>query len=246
MCPNPLQAVPLWDANRESGMKAKKIGERRKTLRVRIARRLISGIAVLIPLGITLFVLSVLFKATVGVSAAFLGLFLGDLPRNVVIMLAVALSVGVVYIAGALASHVIGRKVIALGEVLVAQIPVVKTIYATSKQVIEMFQGRPDSQSQKVVLVEFPTPGLKAFGFLTGHITMPDATECYKIFIPTAPNPTSGYFQLVPISRCEVLDLSTEEALRLIISVGILAPPSLQASMTSATAAYVPGEDKVT
>jgi len=223
-------------------MIVKEIGERRKTLRSRIARRLISGIAVLIPLGITLFALSIIFKATVGVSASFLGLFLGDLPRNVVLILSVLLSVGVVYIAGLLASHVVGRKAIALGEVLVAQIPVVKTIYSASKQVIEMFQADPDSQSRKVVLVEFPTPGLKAFGFLTGRITMPDATECYKIFIPTAPNPTSGYFQLVPISRCEVLDMSSEEALRIIISVGILAPPYLQASATESMPAYVPVE----
>lgn len=140
------------------------------------------------------------------------------------------------------ASHVVGRKVIALGEVLVAQIPVVKTIYATSKQIIELFQGRSETQSQKVVLVEFPTPGLKAFGFLTGHITMPDATECYKVFIPTAPNPTSGYFQLVPVDRCEILDMSSEQALRLIISVGILAPPNLQASATESMPAYVPVE----
>ncbi len=213
-------------------MKAEEVRERRKTLRVRIARPLISGVAVLIPLGITLFSLSIIFKATVGVSASFLGLFLGDMPANVIIVLSILLSVAVVYIAGFLTSHVIGRKVIALGEVLVAQIPVVKTIYATSKQVIEMFQGQPESQDRKVALVEYPTPGLKAFGFLTGRITMPDATECYKIFIPTAPNPTSGYFQLVPSSRCEVLDMSTEEALRLIISVGILAPARLQASTT--------------
>ncbi len=223
-------------------MEAKETGERRKTLRVRIARRFISGIAVLIPLGITLFALSIVFKATVGVSASFLGLFLGDLPRNIVIILSVLFSVGVVYIAGLLASHVVGRKVIALGEVLVAQIPVVKTIYATSKQVIEMFQGHSNSQTRKVVLVEYPTPGLKAFGFLTGRITMPDATEYFKIFIPTAPNPTSGYFQLVPISRCEVLDMSTEEAFRIIISVGILAPPCLQASATEFMPGYVPIE----
>jgi len=223
-------------------MEANETGERRKTLRVWVARRLISGVAVLIPLGITLFVLSVLFKATVGVSTSFLSLFLGDMPRHIVIILAVLLSGFVIYIAGALASHVVGRKAIALGEVLVAQIPVVKTIYSASKQVIEMFQADPDSQSRKVVLVEFPTPGLKAFGFLTGRITMPDATECYKIFIPTAPNPTSGYFQLVPISRCEALDMSTEEAVRLIISVGILAPPYLQASVTESTPAYVPVE----
>jgi uncharacterized membrane protein len=223
-------------------MAAKETGERRKTFRVRVARRLISGVAVLIPLGITLFALSIIFKATVGVSASFLGLFLGDLPRNVVITLAILLSIGVVYIAGLLASHVVGRKAIALGEVLVEQIPVVKTIYATSKQVVELFQGRSETQSQKVVLVEFPTPGLKAFGFLTGRITMPDATECYKVFIPTAPNPTSGYFQLVPVGRCEVLDMSSEEALRLIISVGILAPPSLEVLAKMTTPAHVPVE----
>jgi len=228
--------------NRKSDMEGKDIGDGRRTIRVQMARHFISGIAVLIPLGITLFALSVIFKATVGVSASFLGLFLGDLPRNVVITLAILLSIGIVYLAGLLASHVVGRKAIALGETLVAQIPVVKTIYATSKQVIEMFQGHPDSQSRKVVLVEYPTPGLRAFGFLTGRITMPDATECYKIFIPTAPNPTSGYFQLVPTSRCEVLDMSTEEALRLIISVGILAPPSLEVLAKMTTPAHVPVE----
>jgi uncharacterized membrane protein len=226
-------------------MKTRDKTERHKTLRSRVARRLISGLLVLIPLGITLFVLSLFFRATVGVSASLLGVFLGDLPESAVVLLAVALNIGVVYVAGVLASHVIGRKIIALGETVVAQIPVVKTIYATSKQVLELFQGRPDTEDQKVVLVEFPMAGLKAFGFLTGRIATPDGEECFKVFIPTTPNPTTGYFQLVPVARCQVLDMTTEEALRLIMSAGFLAPPDLRASGTKTTPVLVPENDQI-
>ena len=212
----------------------RKKGERRKAFRGRVAAPFVSGLLVLIPLGITLFVLSVFFKATVGVSASFLTLFLGDLPQSLLVLIAAAVCVGGIYVAGFLASHVIGRKVIALGESLVAQIPVVKTIYASSKQVIALFQRQPDTKNQQVVLVDFPAPGLKAIGFLTGHISMPDGTKCYKVFIPTTPNPTTGYFQILPASSCDVLDMSTEEAFRVIMSAGFLAPPVLRVVGSSA------------
>ena len=103
--------------------------------------------------------------------ATFLGLFLAELPTGIVVLLATILSLAILYITGTLASHVVGRRLIALGERIVAQIPVVKTIYAAAKQVIELVRGRPESANQQVILVDFPAPGMKAFGFLTGQIT---------------------------------------------------------------------------
>lgn len=204
----------------------------------RVVQRLASGLLVLVPLVITLSVLGLLFRATVGALASFLGFFLGELPAGTVLLLASLVSVALVYLAGTLASHVVGRRAIAAGERLLAHIPVVKTIYAAASQVIELVKGNPDTVKQTVLLVEFPAPGMKAFGFMTGRITTPDGTECYTVFIPTTPNPTTGFLQIVPVARAEALDISMEEAFRLVMSAGFLAPPSLTAQGTPMDAAH--------
>lgn len=190
--------------------------------------RLISGLLILVPLGITLFVLSFIFNITVGVLVPVLHALLPDLPPLVASALSLGILLAVLYLAGSLASLVLGRKIIAFGERIVEQIPVVKSIYSSSKQVIQLFMHRPEASMRRVVLIDFPSPGLKAFGFVTGEIMLPDGTPCYKVFIPTTPNPTTGFLQLSPIASTPVLAITPEEAIRLIMSGGLLAPAALQ------------------
>ena len=208
-------------------MKAKNPGlVHRMTRSVR--GRLISGLLILVPLGITLFVLSFIFNITVGVLVPVLHAILPDLPPGAASALSLLLLLSVLYLAGSLASLVLGRKLIAFGERIVDQIPVVKSIYSSSKQVIQLFMHRPEAGMRRVVLISFPSPDLKAFGFVTGEITLPDGTPCYKVFIPTTPNPTTGFLQLSPVASTPVLDLTPEEAIQLIMSGGLLAPAALQ------------------
>lgn len=192
-----------------------------------VRNRLLSGLLVLIPLGISLFVLSLFLKATAGILMPLMTMLLGDLPKGVVFLLSVVVVFGVLYLAGMLASFVVGRKLIGVGERLVDQIPIVKTIYSVSKQVIQLFQTPSSGARRQVALVDFPAPGLKAISFVTGIITLPDGTVCYKVFIPTTPNPTTGFLQMVPVATAQLLDLSVEDAITLIMSGGVLAPDAL-------------------
>lgn len=187
--------------------------------------RLLSGLLVLVPLGITLLVLSLLLKATVGGLVAILDLFLPPVvPQIAIVAVSLALLVVILYLVGTLASFVVGRKLIDLGEKIVEQIPIAKTVYATSKQVIELLRGEAGAAGREVALIEFPGPGLKVLGFVTGRVVMADGAPCYTVFVPTTPNPTSGFLEFVPAEKVEILPISVEEAVKLIMSGGVLAP----------------------
>lgn len=192
-----------------------------------IRNRLLSGFLVIVPIAVTVFVLGIAFKATVGTVATAIDAFLNGFPRTVVYILSVGILFGVLYTAGLLASFVIGRKAIAMGERLVEMIPVVKTVYSASKQVIHLLNRDAAETPRATALVDFPAPGIKAFGFVTGRIRMPDGRLWIKVFIPTTPNPTTGFLQIVPEERCMLLDLSTEDAFGVIMSAGVLAPLDL-------------------
>lgn len=193
-----------------------------------IRSRMIAGLLVIIPIGITIFVATFAFRFTAGLLMPALRLVWKDVPEAYGSVLAVAIFVIAVYVVGLLASFVVGRRIIALGEWMVGQIPVLAPIYSASKQVMQTISDRGAMKGQEVVLVDFPAAPLKSFGFVTGAVTAPDGTECYKVFIPTTPNPTTGFLQLVPRASAEVLNMTTEEAFRIIMSAGLLAPPSLK------------------
>lgn len=193
-----------------------------------IRNRLISGLLVLVPLGITLFVMSFILKATAGIMLPLTRALFGHFPPWAVLSLSLFLVISTLYIVGLLTTMVVGRRIIAVSEWVVNQIPLVKTIYSSSKQVIDVFRTRAATGERQVILVEFPGPGLRALGFVTGLITTVDGTRCYKVFIPTTPNPTTGFLQFIPIERGHLLDMSTDEAFRVIMSGGVLAPNVLQ------------------
>jgi uncharacterized membrane protein len=105
----------------------------------------------------------------------------------------------------------------------------VRGIYQAVKQIVQTMVSKEGQSFKRVVLVEFPREGLYTVAFVTGSATgeLRDKTggRCINIFIPTTPNPTSGYYMMVPEDRVQALEMSVEEAFKLVISGGILAPP---------------------
>ncbi len=186
--------------------------------------RFISGILVLVPLTITLFVFSAVFKVTVGLIQPLTRLILDDRPPVATNLVSIVLVFSIIYFAGSLASHVVGRRLIAMGEKIVEQIPIVTIIYSSSKKVIELLGTQVSPEGRQVALFDFPSPGLKAIGLVTGKIQTPDGATYYKVIIPTTPNPTTGYLQFVLAEKAEILDMSAEDAFKLVMSAGILAP----------------------
>ena len=140
----------------------------------------------------------------------------------------VVLTLLVIFITGLFAANFVGRRLVAMGDRLMSRIPLVRTIYSSVKQVTEtMF--KPGGQSfRKVLLVEFPCQGVYSIAFQTAevnkNIEAVQGESMVSYFIPTTPNPTSGFFMMAPKSRVRELDMSVDQALKLVISLGVVQP----------------------
>lgn len=128
------------------------------------------------------------------------------------------------YTIGALASRVVGQQFIVLLEDVITRIPGVQAVYSAAKKLVDVLRQKPGG-TQRVVLIDFPGPGLKAIGFVM-H-TFPDAITgemLAAVYVPTAPNPTSGYLQIVPYVRLTQTDLQSDQAMSMILSGGAVTP----------------------
>lgn len=143
-------------------------------------------------------------------------------------VLAALVSVAGLYFMGLLTSLVLGRRLIAFLESLLARLPVVQTIYGATKRFLETLQ-KPPVAGQRVVLIAFPSPEMKALGFVTKVMTDPDSgRQLAAVYVPTSPNPTSGYIEVVPVEDLVQTDWSVEEAMTFVMTGGTNAPDSLR------------------
>ena len=199
-----------------------------------IRKRLVSGLLLLLPVGITFLILKFLFSLASGILGPLLERYVeryaGRLPGFVLPVVAILLLLVVTYFVGLFASLVIGRRMVAFGERILMRVPVLKTIYGASKQAVHVLSASDKTSFKSVVLVEFPRPGIRSFGFITGNITDEKGYACYKVFIPTAPNPTTGFLVVVREKEVEPAGISVEEGIKMIVSGGILGPQKLGGS----------------
>lgn len=190
--------------------------------------RVISGLLVIVPLGITIFVLRLFYGFTAGHLTSPLRKIFGDANDYVIAAISVFFFFFVLYVTGMAAAAVVGKRLIALAEAIIERIPLVKTIYGASKQVVEAISLQDATNFKSVVFIEFPRPGIMAMGFSTGTVTMNGENNVYyKVFIPTTPNPTSGYLEIVPASEVYFSSMTIDEALSFVVSGGIVSPPAL-------------------
>ena len=143
----------------------------------------------------------------------------------------VGLVIGVILITliGALAAGFLGRWIIRLGESLLNRMPVVRTIYGASKQILETIISSQSDAFREVVLVEYPRKELWVIGFVTGgtkgEVRRLVDSDMVNVFVPTTPNPTSGFLLFCPRSEVIFMQMSVEEAVKLVVSGGIVTPP---------------------
>jgi uncharacterized membrane protein len=186
--------------------------------------RMASGLVVLIPLVITLAVIRFLFNFTSGILLPFIDPALASWPAWARAALSLAILLVTVYLLGVIAAHVVGRRVLAMGEALVLKVPVVRPIYSAAKQVVGTFQGKSAEAFKSVVFVEFPHPGVRSIGFVTSRVRREDGSEWSLVFVPTTPNPTTGFLQLVPPEKVTPAGISIEDGVKLVMSLGALTP----------------------
>lgn len=140
----------------------------------------------------------------------------------------VLLTVFVFYLVGLFAANVFGRRLIAWLEQLVARVPLAKTVYHAMKQILASFAGDRAQSFQRVALIAFPQDRMRSVGFVTSVFTDSiTGEELCTVFIATTPNPTTGYLQIVRRSEITELDWTVEEAIRTVMSAGILRPDFL-------------------
>lgn len=142
--------------------------------------------------------------------------------------LGVLVALVVVLATGALATHYLGRRLIAGVEAIILRAPMVRGVYLAFKQVVEALTSVSGAAFHRVVLVEYPRRGVYAVGFVTGRswveVEGGADDDVTTVFVPTTPNPTSGFLALVPRSQLVTLDMTVEDGLKLVVSGGMVVP----------------------
>lgn len=134
------------------------------------------------------------------------------------------LTISFVFTFGFLVSSFLGRILFSKIEQVIAQIPIANTLYKTIKSVIESISNSQNDAFQKVVMLEYPRKSIWTLALVTGESTNKEGKKFYHLFLPTSPNPTSGYMLYIATSDVKETDMSSEEAIKIIISGGALSP----------------------
>lgn len=209
----------------------------KKRFGARFRANFVTGLAVLLPAVITLAVVKWLF----GTIASLTDTLLFFLPRDIThadggrgpmhwywSLCALLLAVALVSLVGVMARYYIGKRFIAWMDAMMLRLPLLNKIYGTVKQVNEAFSSTKKTAFKTVVLVEFPREGVYSLGFITGEqhqeVQARTRERVVSVFVPTTPNPTTGFLLLLPEEKLTKLDMSVAEGIKFIISLGSISP----------------------
>lgn len=195
-----------------------------------IRKYFISGLLVWLPIIITLFVI----KFLVDLLSKSLLLLPHDVQPDVLLGrhipgIGVIITLVVIFLTGLFAANFIGRRLLELGDAIMSRIPLIRSVYNGVKQVTETLFKPGGTSFRKVLLVEYPLAGVWSLAFQTGEVGRDiqgslEVEPMVSYFIPTTPNPTSGFLMMAPKSRVKELDMTVDQALKFIISLGVMQP----------------------
>jgi uncharacterized membrane protein len=194
-----------------------------------------AGILVILPLGITFLVLKFVFNSLDSI----LGPLIPEINVSLFHRIYHLPGVGLIsfffllYLTGLITTNVLGRKLISWGDRLFATIPVVKNIYTSSKQLTDAFSATRKGSFRQAVFVEFPQEGNYVLGFVTNELTNFESQTKVTVFIPTAFVPPQGFLLFLPKEKTLPSQLTVEEAIKAIMSVGIVTPHTLSVPLSS-------------
>jgi len=195
--------------------------------RLNFQRNFLTGLIFLVPVVVTFYVFYLVVIKVGGSLSNFLGVFplLKKLPPSILTFFSVILTILGTYAIGLFAGSYGGRKILSAGDAFLSRLPFVKGIYLASRELTEAVLGEKKA-FRKVVMVPFPHPGSYAIGFLTSDKTWVVGGKTYlNVFVPTTPNPTSGWYLIIAEDEVSYLDISTEEGIKLVVSGGVVFPP---------------------
>jgi len=195
----------------------------------------ITGLILLLPLGVTLIIVNLLLTKVGAPMSKLLFWFLDpalrqqawvdpflDIISTIVLVILIALL-------GFLSKYFLGRMLVSVTEKILHAVPFINTVYKTVHQIVNTFSQDQRAVFQKVVLVEYPLKGSYALGFLTsvskGEIQEKTGAQVVNVFVPTTPNPTSGFLLMVPVKDVIDLEMTVTDGMKLVISGGAVVPP---------------------
>ena len=192
----------------------------KKTSRKQVGKKLrtqfITGILVVVPIVAAILILRWLFltfdNMLQPVAQSLLGYTIPGLGLGITVVL--------IYLAGVIATNVIGRRLIRYGESLLARVPLFRYLYTGIKQILQSVATPGEGGFLQVVLVEFPKKGMRAIGFVTSESSVESGEKLLNVFIPTSPNPTSGYLEIVRENDIIKTNISIDDALKMVLSAG--------------------------
>lgn len=184
-----------------------------------IRSKLFAGLATLLPLYLTFIVIRFLFESLEKMSGPILKQFGLDIPG-----LGIILTIILIYVLGLIVTNFLGRKIFDIGESIVKRVPIVSVIYTTLKQITDTFTKGTTDAFDGVVYIQYPRQGLWTMAFISGESKNKDGIPYFHLFVPTTPNPTSGFFLMIPQADSISTGMTVEEGLKTIISGGLLAP----------------------
>ena len=182
----------------------------------RLRAQFITGILIVVPIGAAILILRWLFLAIDNILQPVAQSLLGyTIPG-----LGLGITVVIIFLAGVVATNVIGRRLIRYGESLLARVPLFRYVYTGIRQILQSFATPREGGFLRVVLVEFPKQGMRAIGFVTSESQVASGENLLNVFIPTSPNPTSGYLEVVRESDVIRTSISVDDALKMVLSAG--------------------------
>jgi len=195
-----------------------------ETIVKHLRKTFITGLFVTVPIGITIFILKFLFNLADGILGSYIDDFFSLITHHELHMPGLGMITGavVIYFTGLLATNVLGSRMLRFSDDLLTKIPIVKSIYGSSKQLTKVFQEGKSSY-RRAVFVEWPRPGVKAIGFVTAEVVQ-DGVSMVVVYLPTMPNPTSGFALYFRAEEVHDSGMTVEDAVKFVVSGGVVVP----------------------
>ncbi len=194
----------------------------------RVVRRMrghfFAGVLITLPLGLTVWAFVWAFNEIDGWLQPIIERIFGNTIPGV----GLGITLVVIYLVGVIASNVFGRRLIGYGESALGRIPVARYLYNGVRQILQSFSAPAATGFMQVVLAEFPRKGTRTIGFITNEVSDKSGRKLLNVFIPTAPNPTSGFLQIVREEEIIRTDISVDAALKMVVSGGRMSPQEVQ------------------
>ena len=190
-----------------------------------------AGVLITVPLALTVWILVQIFNWIDGfLQPVVKPIFGHEIPG-----LGFGITVVLVYLVGVIASNVLGRRLLRYGESLLERVPVARHLYTGIRQIVQSFSEPRKTGFMQVVLIEFPRKGTRTIGFVTNESPDASGKKLLNVFVPTAPNPTSGFLQIVEESEIIRTEISVDAALKMVVSGGRMSPEEVREKLLIAT-----------